>query len=725
VLAVLERYAPFLPYTVVVFVLGFLTTAWQKAVADNTAYGDWQSFFRGVELWEGIEGHLLLYSMLPPLLFAEVMKINVQLVRKCFWQCFVIAGPGVILGTLLTGTLAKYVLPYGWGWPLALNLGAMLSATDPVAVMAICKSLGVSERLSMLVAGESLLNDGVAIMIFQFTLRKALDETINVDWTIDFILKVVVLSPLIGATCGFVSVAILARVSSESYHSDALIQVVITICCAYLSFFLAESEMQGSGVLGVIVSGYVMACYSWPLYASIEVIHVVWETVEMVGNTVIFFLAGLLFAATIFDKWGHIEGAEFGWLLVLYLLVTATRAVVIGVLWPLINRVGQPVTTQESAALVWGGLRGAVSLALAIIVDESSEVSKETGARIMFYAGGIAALSLLINATTMSKVMVMLGLVKSDEARALRVAKMGEYLHLKGEAERKELLASKQYQDVDKAALETLMPHGPEKEQIEMKGYCPEADVAYRETFLANVQMHYWAAIEEGVVPRRSRCARILLNSVLEAKNDTSSKLTDFECLKACFEDPSYFIAYIVRYRMNKDMTKAYAINMFLHAHEKAREMVPLIFEAGDEVEAKVAEESENACAEARKHLETVPAAFTKHVKTEMVARKLITSRMSHVKHLEHQGLVSAADAQKLEHHHHEALVALWSKLPDGSVAKGLRTSAQSEAAPVSSEAAPASSEAAASEAKEETKESEKEEAKETSTDNAEAKQTK
>ena len=61
---------------------------------------------------------------------------------------------------MLTGTMARYVLPYNWDWPIALNLGAMLSATDPVAVMAICKSLGVSERLTMLVAGESLLNDG-------------------------------------------------------------------------------------------------------------------------------------------------------------------------------------------------------------------------------------------------------------------------------------------------------------------------------------------------------------------------------------------------------------------------------------------------------------------------------------------------------------------------------------------------------------------------------------
>jgi len=693
-------------------VLGFLTTAWQKAVADNSSIGDWQSFFRGVELWEGINGHLLLYTMLPPLLFAEVMKINVQMVRKCFWQCFIIACPGVLLGTMLTGTMARYVLPYNWDWPIALNLGAMLSATDPVAVMAICKSLGVSERLTMLVAGESLLNDGVAIMIFQFTLRKALDQEIDMDWTTEFCMQVLVLSPLIGAFCGFLSVAMIARVSSESYHSDAMIQVVITICCSYLSFFLAESEMKGSGVLGVIVAGFVMACYSWPLYVSVEVIHVVWESIEMVGNTFIFFLAGLLFAATIFDKWGFIGWEDFGWLILLYLLLTAIRAVVLGTLWLPLNRVGQPISLQESAALVYGGLRGAVSLALAIIVDESPEISKETGARVMFHAGGIAALSLLINATTMSKVMKMLGLVGNCEASQARVAKVSEYLKEQGEAERKKILSSKRFQDVNEAALLTLMPK-MECQQIEVKE-CGELAAAYRETFLATVQKSYWHAIEEGIVPGRSRCARILLNSVLEGKNDTS-KLSDFECLKANFEDPSYFIAWIVRYRMNKDMTKAYAITTFLHAHEDARKFVPSIFEAGDEVEALVAKESEDECAEAKKHLETVPSAVVEHVKTEMVARKLICSSMSQVKELEHQGLVSASDAHRLDHHAHEALVALWKKLPDGSVATGSGNSA------AEGEAAPVSSEAAASEAKEETKESEKEEAKETSTDKAEA----
>merc|ERR1719214_549325 len=92
--------------------------------------------------------------------------MNVQLARKCFSQALILACPGVLFGTCVTAAVGKYLLPYGWDWPIAMVFGAILSATDPVAVVALFKSLGVSPRLTMLISGESVCNDGTAIVLF-------------------------------------------------------------------------------------------------------------------------------------------------------------------------------------------------------------------------------------------------------------------------------------------------------------------------------------------------------------------------------------------------------------------------------------------------------------------------------------------------------------------------------------------------------------------------------
>jgi len=684
-LVLLERYCPALPYTAFVFVLGFLVTVWHKNATGGA--GDWKSFMRSLELWESINPHLLLYAFLPPLLFAEVMKINVQLVKSCFWQCFTIACPGVILGTGLAGTLAKYCLPYDWDWPICLTLGAMLSATDPVAVVALFNTLGVSPRLTMLVSGESLLNDGAAIVVFNLTLKAALNVNMDGSFMVEFLLRMLVVSPIVGALIGYLSVAIIAKCSSEKYHHDAIIQVIITIACAYLSFFLAESEFRGSGVLGVITAGFVLACYAWPLYASMEVIHTVWETIEVIGNTMIFFLAGVLFSATIFDKWGTIGGADFGWLLLLYFLLTLARSTVLGVLYLPLNQMGQEISTSEAVAMVWSGLRGAVSLALAIMVDEEQGISKKMGARIMFHAGGMAALSLLVNATTAGPLLFKLGLAKNDDARQARIDKLKDYLVAQAKKERDELLSKSEYQGVDQETLTVMMPmlkpHEPKTNDL----VGTDAADAYRETFLQAVKTTYWHAIEEGIVPRRSKPARILLNSVDEGLNYTKETLKDWECLSTHFANPSRCVAFLVRYKMKPEAQQCYSALTFLIAHEHARKELPTLFPAGKAIEEMVDNESKEECAQAEKVLAAIPADVVTHVKTEMLARKLITSNMSEVHSLQHKGIVSPSDAAKLEHGLHHALINIMSK-----VMSDYNTSSESAAspAPAASAASPA-----------------------------------
>ena len=116
----------------------------------------------------------MMCAFLPALSFGEAMRLNVQLVSQCFWQVFVLACPGMLLGCFLTACLGVHVLPYGWDWPMALVFGIIMSDTDPVAVVALFNTLGASKRLMMILSGESLFNDGTAIVIFELMLKVAL-----------------------------------------------------------------------------------------------------------------------------------------------------------------------------------------------------------------------------------------------------------------------------------------------------------------------------------------------------------------------------------------------------------------------------------------------------------------------------------------------------------------------------------------------------------------------
>ncbi|CAE7449831.1 NHX7, partial [Symbiodinium sp. CCMP2456] len=133
----LERKGGSLPFTCAIFIEGvFLAFLRGHRLLPRT-------FEDSLDLWHDIDPHLFMFAFLPPLIFSEAMNLNMSMVQRCFWQCFIMAVPGVIVGAVLAGVAAKYILPYEWSWPLAMAFGAITSATDPVAVVSIFNSLGV------------------------------------------------------------------------------------------------------------------------------------------------------------------------------------------------------------------------------------------------------------------------------------------------------------------------------------------------------------------------------------------------------------------------------------------------------------------------------------------------------------------------------------------------------------------------------------------------------
>jgi NhaP-type Na+/H+ or K+/H+ antiporter len=157
----LSRYVHALPYTGVMFItgaiMGYITTQSQD---DN-------AIMTSTRMWLGINGEIIILAFLPGLLFLDSYNINVYLFKRSFSQILTFAFPMVLAGTALTACVAYYIFPYGWSFDLSMTFGAILSATDPVAVAVLLNELGAPSRLKVHVSGESLMNDGSSVVFFQ------------------------------------------------------------------------------------------------------------------------------------------------------------------------------------------------------------------------------------------------------------------------------------------------------------------------------------------------------------------------------------------------------------------------------------------------------------------------------------------------------------------------------------------------------------------------------
>jgi len=403
-----------------------------------------------LEMWIRIDPHLLLYAFLPGLLFGDASTLNLLMVKRCFWQCLLLAGPGVLLGSFLTACVAHWG-PYKWDWYLSMMIGSICAATDPVAVVGLLKEMGASSKLTMLIAGESLMNDGTAIVLFTLFLKmyenctygnwillqdhgsKAVRELLDglplndptgmaqveeslgyslcdeygicqickegqdhkPEEIVQFFFQMAIAAIVTGAAMGLALLFVIGLVP------NSIRQISLTIAASYCAFFVAENNGGMSGVLACVAISVVFAAYAWPSITSHESMHHVWHTIEFLGNTVLFMLSGVIAGALIWNM-GQLELGmkDVGYLLVFYVALTIIRSLVLLFFYPALSRLGQGVSLKELSVMSWGGLRGAVGIALAIAVFNTPGVNPTDGARLMFHSVGIATLTLLVNGTT-------------------------------------------------------------------------------------------------------------------------------------------------------------------------------------------------------------------------------------------------------------------------------------------------------------------------------------
>ena len=344
---------------------------------------------------------LIFTIFLPPLVFEAALCIRWREFKSDLPVVAVLASFGVVLAAAVTAGGMHYILD--WPWGSSIVFGVLIAATDPVSVIATFKEAGVQGRLRLLIESESLLNDGTAAVGFVAVLSVLAGVHYSVASISGVLLFTIGGGVLIGAAIGFISMYLAGRTS------DYLVELTFTALAAYGSFFVAE-HFGCSGVLAALTAGLVVGNYhrSGTVSESGHLsdaghrgLETFWEFVAFVANSLIFILIGAQEAQQRFNGiWLSV--------LVAIALVTLGRAVAIYPLCALFSRSRLKVDRRHQHILFWGGLRGALALALALALPDDLP-QRDTIVSISF---AVVAFSVFAQGLTITPLLRSLGQIK-------------------------------------------------------------------------------------------------------------------------------------------------------------------------------------------------------------------------------------------------------------------------------------------------------------------------
>jgi CPA1 family monovalent cation:H+ antiporter len=452
----------------------------------------------------------LLYAVfLPGLLF----EASFHLEFRRFWQnkiaIHALAIPGVaaaigITAALLTPAANALHFVEGFSFMHGLVFAALIAATDPIAVVALFKSLGAPKRLAVLVEGESLLNDGTAVVLYTLILGLVSGRELSAGAAaLDFV-KVVGMGMLIGTAIGFAVSKVIQKVD------EPMIEITLTTIAAYGSFVAAE-QLHFSGVIATVVAG--MLCGNYAARTGMSpstriAVESFWEYVAFALNSIVFLLIG-------FEV--RIEALLASWraILVAYVAVMMARAAVIYVVSALIARTSERIPWSWNAVLTWGGLRGGLSMVLVLALPEGFPHR----ALLVTMTFGVVLLSILIQGLSMGPLLRRLGLVGVREERR-------EYEVHRGQARAARAVL---------AELERMEDEGVARAEIvselkaEYRGQASEAEERIRGLHLRAAEL-----FEEERQAARRHALVVEKDAILEAYN---KGLLGHEALEKLLED--------------------------------------------------------------------------------------------------------------------------------------------------------------------------------------------
>lgn len=315
---------------------------------------------------QGIDFNVtLLHGMLSFLLFAGALHVNLQNLAKIKWVVLILATLGVVTSTFIVGVLSYYLLHWlGLEIPFiyCLLFGALISPTDPIAVMAILSSLGAPKLLEAKIAGESLFNDGVGVVVFIVLLELVAGHggnTLDVQHVLLLFAEEALGGIAFGLAIGWVAFRMLRVV--DNYQ----VEILITLALVMGGYALATA-IHTSGPIAIVVAGLVIGNHGRALAMSEttrEHLDTFWELVDEILNAVLFVLIGLEVLILTYQSGYLLAG------LLAIPVVLFARTVSVGVPMRLL-KLRQEFAHGSTRILIWGGLRGGISVALALSLPQ-------------------------------------------------------------------------------------------------------------------------------------------------------------------------------------------------------------------------------------------------------------------------------------------------------------------------------------------------------------------
>jgi CPA1 family monovalent cation:H+ antiporter len=354
---------------------------------------------------------VVLFVFLPVLLFESAFNLDARRLMKNALPVAMLAIPGLLISTALVGLGVSGLL--GVALPVALLFGALISATDPVAVVALFREMGAPKRLGLLVEGESLFNDGTALVVFKILLGIVAAGVFTSHAAVEGVISFIVVAAG-GIATGTVLGVLFAKVI-EWVDNEPMVEVTLTTILAHTAFITAEHGMHVSGVMACVAAGLTMGGYGRTKISPqvVEHMEVFWEYFAFVCNSLIFLLVGLSLQASVL-------AAHAGQILIAFGVVIVARGAAVFGLFPVLHRLKgiERVSPAYQTVIAWGGLRGALAIVMALSIPHDL-AEREL---LMTLTFGIVLLSLVVNGLTIKKVMAWLGLDKYSHVERLERA---------------------------------------------------------------------------------------------------------------------------------------------------------------------------------------------------------------------------------------------------------------------------------------------------------------
>ncbi|MEO6984557.1 MAG: cation:proton antiporter [Paralcaligenes sp.] len=377
-----------LPYSVLLAIVGFAlglvihVHTWAPTIMSD--------FFDSLQSFQ-ISSETFLFVFLPVLLFETSMALNVRRLLDDLGPILMMAVVAVVVCTVAVGFSLSAISHYSL--IVCLMLGAIVATTDPAAVVSVFREVGAPKRLTTLVEGESLLNDAASIALYSVLLSTLYSGD---DISVGTVLAGFLVSFVGGAAVGFLMGRLACWLIMRLRGWPAA-EVTLTITVAYLTFFISEHYFGVSGVVATVIAGLVVGSVGRTRMSptTFEQMANAWSQFGFWANSLIFVFAAMLIPRMM---------AEVTWqqvflVMILFMVALASRAVMVFGVLPILGRTrfGTKVSRSFRIVMWWGGLRGAVSLALALAVTEQSNVPHDVRQFVAVATTGFVLMTLFIN----------------------------------------------------------------------------------------------------------------------------------------------------------------------------------------------------------------------------------------------------------------------------------------------------------------------------------------